>query len=478
MAEFFEMRYGTYAAALYSVLATIVSILFIGIILLAVGKVLVGVTSFPLQACIWTIVLVVGAYVFSGGMMSALLTGLLQGVMCIVVLGFVMLPFVWREAGGFAALRALPTETWDFTSEGMPLVNVVALNISAIVGGIAGPWMLPWIAVSKDERAAVQCSWGHFGKRVATVVFTFYGILFAIFLPNLADPEKAWGIAISTILPAGVGVVGILIASFFAAAMSSVDSYATTSSAMAVDYFYRKILRPGRSMRHYLNIGRCWAVLSIVLGALLTLYIDSIADLVKIWIALLSFLGVPIFFGVAWRRANRLGMWLALCIGTVAYLVIMVFMTGEGRYFENHDAALRWGVFLPTGLAFVGMYIGSLAGKQENPTLLKRFYVIMSTPVGQEQRLVDAGISLPALVDAGLAEEGPEQIRSDVLEKLYRDDSQHKVFGADSLIELRREPTLPWYFPGFVKITLACISLIFVTWLITRVLFVWQVIGR
>lgn len=287
MAEFFEMRYGTYAAALYSVLATIVSILFIGIILLAVGKVLVGVTSIPLQACIWTIVLVVGAYVFSGGMMSALLTGLLQGVMCIVVLGFVMLPFVWREAGGFAALRALPTETWDFTSEGMPLVNVVALNISAIVGGIAGPWMLPWIAVSKDERAAVQCSWGHFGKRVATVVFTFYGILFAIFLPNLADPEKAWGIAISTILPAGVGVVGILIASFFAAAMSSVDSYATTSSAMAVDYFYRKILRPGRSMRHYLNIGRCWAVLSIVLGALLTLYIDSIADLVKIWIALL-----------------------------------------------------------------------------------------------------------------------------------------------------------------------------------------------
>jgi len=476
IAEFFEMRYGTSAAALYSILACAVSILFMGIILLAVGKILVGVTSLPLQVCIWTIVLIVGAYVFSGGMMSALLTDLLQGVMCILILGFVMLPFVWRDAGGLESLKALPVETWDFTSEGMPLLSVVALNISAIIGGIAGPWMLPWIAISKDERAAAQCGWGHLGKRIATVLFTLYGILFAICLPNLADPEQAWGIMISTVLPAGVGLVGLLIASFFAAGMSSVDTYATTSSSMAVDFFYRRILRRGRSMQHYLTRARCWAVISIAIGAVSTLFIDSIADYVKIWIALLSFLGVPIFFGVAWRRANRLGMWLALSVGTVSYLVIMIFMTGEGRCFENHDAALPWGVFIPTGLAIAGMYFGSYLGRQENPVLLNRFYVIMNTPIGKEQRLVKAGIILPALVDAGLAEDGPEQLRPDVLENLCRDDSQYKLFGADSLIELHSEPTLPWYFPGFIKITLSCIGLIILTWLITRILFVWPVV--
>jgi len=97
----------------------------------------------------------------------------------------------------------------------------------------------------------------------------------------------------------------------------------------------------------------------------------------------------------------------------------------------------------------------------------------MNTPVGQEQRLIDAGILLPALRDTSMTHARTEEIRAKTLEDHYSHDARHKIFGADSSIELRRDPSAPWYFRGLIFITLACLGLIVATWLLTRLLFVW-----
>ncbi len=121
----------------------------------------------------------------------------------------------------------------------------------------------------------------------------------------------------------------------------------------------------------------------------------------------------------------------------------------------------------------LGMITGCLLGKDDDILKIKRFYVIMNTPVGEEQRLVDAGIRLPAMIDAGLVPEGPEELKVDAIDRLYTRDSKDKIFGAESSIEIRKEPGLEWYFPGFVRITLACFALVVATWLVTKILFVW-----
>jgi hypothetical protein len=79
---------------------------------------------------------------------------------------------------------------------------------------------------------------------------------------------------------------------------------------------------------------------------------------------------------------------------------------------------------------------------------------------------------LPALVDAGLVSDGEEQLRVAALNRLYDEDARQKMFGADSSIEVRRE-RLPWYLPGFIRVTASCALLIAGTWLVTRLLFVW-----
>ncbi len=492
MSEFFEMRYGKGVSAFYSVIAGTICILFIGMFVLAIGKILAGMIAFHpdfdtnVQICVWIISFVVGAYVCSGGMMSALLTDIIQGLMCLFILGFIGLPFLWKSAGGFDALRALPKSTWDMTSDSMTLSTVMALNLAALVGGIAAPWIYNWISISKNEKAATQCGWGHLWKRIITLVFAIYGILFLVYNTNVlsvinpelsarmaADPELAWGITMKQILP--FGFLGLLIASFFAAAMSSADTFATTSSAMFVDFFYRRILSPKKSMKHYLTSARAWSVFSILIAAATTRYVTSISQYIKLTFNLLCFLGIPIYFAVIWRRANRLGMWLSFTFGISAYLtVIVTVMTKQDLGFvEAIKPAFEPAVFWSTGLALVGMFVGTLLGKREDEDKIKRFHVILNTPVGDEQRLVDAGIRLPAMVDAGLVEEGEEQLNVEKMRELYDEDSKDKFFGENSHIELRHERTLPWYWPGFFRIVGACFALIALTWVITKALFVW-----
>tara|TARA_R110002049_G_scaffold4601_5_gene32500 strand:+ start:692075 stop:693823 length:1749 start_codon:yes stop_codon:yes gene_type:complete len=474
LAEFLEMRYSRGVAALYAIIATIVCVLFIGMFVLAIAKILAGFTELPLSVCVWSISGVVAAYVFSGGMMSALLTDLLQGVMCLLILGFVMLPFVWSASGGYETLKALPASTWDFTGEGMTMSTVIALNVSALAGGIAAPWIYNWIAVSKDERTATQCAWGHLWKRIVTLLFAVYGILFATLVPEMSDPELAWGIVMKQVLPIGIGVVGMMIASFFAAAMSSADTYATTSSALSIDYLYRKVLSPGKTPEHYLMAARCWAVASILVAAASTFWFDNIKDYVKLCMALLSFLGIPIYFGVVWRRANTTGMWLSLILGIASHQIIYRLMTGEGRYFADADAAFATSVFVPTILSLAGMYFGCLFGSIQPKQQLDRFYATMNTPIGQEDRLVAAGIRLPALVDAGLADDLHERIDETELNRITETDSRDKWFGADSNIELARASFPGWYSRGFVMVTASCVGLVAGTWLLTRILFVWN----
>lgn len=473
--EFFEMRYNKNSSAMYAVIAGFVCIFLCGTFILAVGKILTGVTSLTLQQCVWIITLIVGAYIFSGGLMSSVLTNIVQGLMCIVFLVFVLLPFLFIEAGGMPALRAYSDANphiWNLVDpSSMTIWTILALNLSALVGGIAFPSIFNWMSISKDEKTATQCGWGHLWKRIVTLVFAFYGILFAIYMPGLHDPELAWGIVMHQLLP--VGLVGLLVASFFSAAMSSADANATTSSAMMVDYLYRRIINKKASMKHYLTAARLWALFAVVMAALTSSYITSIRDYVLLFMTLLSFLGIPIYFGVWWRRANNLGMWMSLSGGVFGYIAVVVYTmtSGDLNFVEAISPAFEKAVFLATSLSLIGMFVGVKLGSQSDDLKVKRFNVIMNTAIGKEEELVKSGIVLPALIDAGLVENKPEKLNVDYLLQLDRKYAEEKFFGLNSNLEFRQQKDFPGYYKGLFMITMSCALLVFLTWLLPKLIF-------
>jgi hypothetical protein len=167
-------------------------------------------------------------------------------------------------------------------------------------------------------------------------------------------------------------------------------------------------------------------------------------------------------------------MWASLLLGIISHQFILLALTGEGRYFADGDAAFAASVFVPTALSTIGMFVGSMLGRPQSQLQLDRFFAIMNTPIGQEHRLVEAGITLPALIDANLTPDAPEKLNPEKVAALNVEYSSTKRFGPHSNFEFRREADLAWYWRGFTLVTLACVGLVAFTWLTFRVLFVWR----
>ena len=89
-----------------------------------------------------------------------------------------------------------------------------------------------------------------------------------------------------------------------------------------------------------------------------------------------------------WKRANRQAVW-----ASVAITVIITFITGP--YFSF---GLGWAIeyqiaaYLPAGiLTFI---VVALFTKPESNEILDKFYALLHTPVGEEQKLKEKGIDI------------------------------------------------------------------------------------
>ena len=459
-AEFFELRFGHAIANLYAVLGVFICINFIGMFELGAGKVLSAVTGLPVDAAILICCTLVGLYVATGGAMAALYTDLFQGLLCIGVLCFGLLPFLWNATGGLQGLQKIPAETWSLHSENIPWIYIVALLFSGAVGSIVMPNILCWIAIAKDEKAGTQCSWASLWKRVVTLFFAFYGLMFFLHSPGLSDPELAWGSIMKTILP--VGILGLMVASFAAALMSSVDTVACTASTLIVDYIYRRGLFKNRSDRFYMRNAKIWAFLAVFLGYITTRGLSNLIEYIELVWSLFAFIAVPLYFGILWRRANRKSLWAGLSVGALLFVILKF---GIGARFEIT-------VFVPTLSCAMVTWLVSLVTRSESEVMLNRFYCILSTPIGKDAALIEAGIDLPAMkksegtnYSAEPIEMNPEKVK-----KLYDRYAQNKIFGPSSNIEIRKEAELGWFYRGFFKIVACCFGLILIALVISKVM--------
>ena len=461
LAEVFEMRFGPGVATCIAIMGSVFSLFLIGTFALAVAKTIAGLSGWSVEITLLVACLVVALYVGSGGLMSSLLTDLFQGVLSLTVFCFLLLPFLWGEVGGFQGLVNVAPERWSLFSEEIPLFYVLALILGGL-GAVATPVLFSFMVVGRDERVATQCAWSHIWKRIMTVLFAVYGIMFAIYKPGLhtqpfpQDTELVWGIVMKEIVPAGL--LGLLVASFFAALMSTVDTMATASSAMTVDYLFKKRWFPGRSQQFYLRWARVGGVVAVLLAYLITLQFSTLKEIIEFLAPLQGFLGIPLFFGIVWRGANRRGVWASLAVGISLLWMVQLFHDGPP------STKLPLSVFPPIGAAALTMYLVSRLTRPESETLLQRFYCILNTPLGREERLSAVGILLPAMAGSDGGVKTDERLDEAGLARLYQSYSAQKIYGRKSSIELVREPGLEWFYRGLLWLTLCCALMVSLVW--------------
>jgi Na+/proline symporter len=135
-----------------------------------------------------------------------------------------------------------------------------------------------------------------------------------------ADPESGYIRIVMTDLPASLR--GLMIAAFAAAYMSTIGTQLNWGASYLVNDFYRRFLVRGRGERHYVTVSQLITMLLMVLSAVVTFFMGSIADAWKFIIALGAGTGLVYLLRWFWWRINAWSEVAAMAAAFVTSLTV------------------------------------------------------------------------------------------------------------------------------------------------------------
>ncbi|WP_197440642.1 sodium:solute symporter family protein [Polystyrenella longa] len=221
-ADFFEHRFNTPTATLYTIYGIIMAIVFIAAGLFSSGKMVdaltggelevlaqqldvqvptaeyseddsfVGMTTRPLKGYEYAILAMTTLFVIygmAGGLGAAIITDFIQGILTIIF-SFLLLPFVFNMVGGFGALQAGsqiksgmlnlaadPAVAESLGKEPITYFYVCMLAITAMAGIVVQPHIMGVCGAGKTEfEGRFGFTVGNFLKRICTIAWTFTGL--------------------------------------------------------------------------------------------------------------------------------------------------------------------------------------------------------------------------------------------------------------------------------------------------------------
>jgi Na+/proline symporter len=296
MVKVFETAFdvGTLEATLFAAGVTLLYSMLSGLW----GVVVTDLVQFVL-AMAGAIVLAVFAVDAVGGV-SSMLEGLRASSAGADALGF--LP---RLEGGGVSTGSMwgNVLTWSATPLATFLV-LITLQWWANKNADGGAVVIQRMAASRDERESVL---GTLWFQVANYAlrpwpWILVALASLLLYPTMDDPELAYPRAMVDLLP--VGLLGLMLAAFLAAFMSTLTSYINLSAAYLVNDLYRPFLVRNREDRHYVLVGRIASLLALSIGVAISFYASSISGLFLLLLTLGAGIGLVYVARWFWWRVN------------------------------------------------------------------------------------------------------------------------------------------------------------------------------
>lgn len=422
MADFFKARYDRSLAVLYSIMGVLKFSVAIGVGLKGTATLfssLAG-TAPGSRAELWAMLAMTAVFVtygFAGGLRATVVTETIQGPL-IVLLSLMLLPFGLHAAGGFDGLHAaLKPAMFEMTSgtKEFTWVWIVAYSATALIGWVAQPGIVSAVGSGKTElEGRVGYTYGTTIKRVCAIGWVFTGVTLAALAAQGRLPgdtaerlgkarELAFGTALQAMLPAGL--LGLAFAAIFASQMATCSAQMVNSSALASRNLYLAHLRPQAGDREVLWFGRVSGLLLVAIGLFLASSFDRVATALTALLGFSSIMGVVVWGGVLWRRTTAKGAWAAAGVlfslwgafgpigmqlrkmGLAAHLPAWVGMYGDEKMLPQLLLC-----YLPAGV--FTLVVVSLLTQAQPKKQLDDFFALLKTPVGEEQKLIDAGVPI------------------------------------------------------------------------------------
>jgi Na+/proline symporter len=382
LGEILEDRYGLRFGMIYSLFAIAFFVLNQGVMLQAAAKI-VAVATGDLISPNGVILAMAGAfllYSFFGGLISTAYADFIQGLM-IIVLSMMLIPSGLASVGGIAGMRnVLPPDFFRLYSEvsGLDAFTIAMLAVNGIVGITAQPHMISMCATGNTERAGrIGQTYGSLVKRLCTIGWAFTGLIVAALVVQrkmvLTDPEMAFGYACKTLLVPGL--TGLMVACVLAANMSACSNFMVNSGALFTNNFYKKYIRKDATDRQSLWIGRFSGFSLTLLGILFSLTVKNVLHAFLFTETIAAFMGITVLGGILWKRANRVGAFMAVIISFGLYYLINFLEIGRLLLVYKWKPG-PFGLAMAAGFAV--FFLFSWLTRPEAPDKIERFFDNMS----------------------------------------------------------------------------------------------------
>ena len=193
------------------------------------------------------------------------------------------------------------------------------------------------IGARSERDAAVAYLWygvAHFCLRMWPWVVV--GLAGVVLFPNLAaqqeinpgaisyDPEMNYIYTMRVFL--GPGLLGLVVASFFAAYMSTISTHVNLSASYLVNDFYKAFLVKGAQERHYVWASTLATIVVAAVGITVTLFLSSIAAAWFLFASLNAGIGLVYLLRWYWWRVSawsEIGCFAALITATLTLQLVL-----------------------------------------------------------------------------------------------------------------------------------------------------------
>jgi SSS family solute:Na+ symporter len=276
---YLEIRFGAWAKYYASAMYLFTQLMRTGTILFLLALTLNIITGWDMVTVIIITGLSVMIYAMLGGIQAVIWTDAIQGIILIagaVVTLFVIM-FSMPEGPGQVFSIALENNKFSLGSFGSSLsestfwvVLIYGLFINLQNFGIDQNYIQRYLTASSDKEAKKSAMWGGLIYIPVSMLFLFIGTaLFSFYrenpgmLPDNFQADRILPFFIVHNLPAGLK--GILIASIFAAGMSTISTSVNSSATVILnDYFKKKTSPEGKEKREMVILYISSLVFSII----------------------------------------------------------------------------------------------------------------------------------------------------------------------------------------------------------------------
>ncbi len=395
--EFIELRYSGRPAAFLRgfkavYLGLFMNCIIMGWVNLALAEILTHIFGIEQSMLILTVVLcmlVVGIYSAIAGLWGVVVTDFFQFIIAMsgcIILAFIVLDL--PAVGGIAGLKAaLPAEVFsmvpDITQNTTAAAGgILTLGFGAFLAHIFVQWWASWypgaepggggyiaqrMMSAKDEQHSMLATlWftiAHYALRPWPWIIVALASL--VLYPDLDPGARRSGyiLAMRDYLPPGL--LGLLIAAFLAAYMSTISTHLNWGSSYLTNDLYRRFVQKDATEAHYVVVSRVITLLLVVASSLIILVMNSISGAWAFIIECGAGLGLVLILRWYWWRINAWSEMVAMVApfgGVVISRFVLHIAFPESMFF----------IVLFTTAAWI---IATLLTRPTHVDTLDRFYV-------------------------------------------------------------------------------------------------------